>query len=307
MNIARKVEKLAPDAWIINFTNPAGIVTEAISRYTKAKIIGVCNVPITMHHMIANMLKSPFDQVQLQFAGLNHMVWVHQVTQNGKDVTRDVIEMLCDGAALTMNNIKEEPWPPEFLRAMGAIPCPYHRYFYQTREMLEEEIEAAKERGTRAEQVMQVEKELFELYADPQLDSKPEQLSFRGGSFYSEVALELIRSIHNNLGTQLVVNTANRGAIHGLPDDAVIETNCVIDAQGAHPLAFGALPEHMLALTQQVKAYERLTIEAAVHGDRDSALLALATNPLVGNAKIAQPLLEEVLEVNKPYLPQFNL
>jgi 6-phospho-beta-glucosidase len=306
LNIARRVEQLAPDAWIINFTNPAGIVTEAVSRYTKAKIIGLCNVPISMHHMIANMLKAPYAEVQLQFAGLNHMVWVHQVLQNGKDVTGKVLDMLCDGAALTMNNIKEEPWPPEFLRAVGAIPCPYHRYFYQTKEMLAEEIAAAAERGTRAEQVMQVEKELFELYADPHLDSKPEQLSFRGGSFYSEVALELIRAIHNNLGTQLVVNTANRGAIRGLPDDAVIETNCIVDAQGAHPLTFGQLPESMHALTQQVKAYERLTIEAAVHGDRRSGLLALVTNPLVANAQIAQPLLEEVLEVNKAYLPQFN-
>ncbi len=306
LNIARKVEQLAPDAWIINFTNPAGIVTETVSRYTKAKIIGLCNVPISMHHMIANMLQAPYAEVQLQFAGLNHMVWVHQVLQNGKDVTGKVLDMLCDGAALTMNNIKEEPWPPEFLRAVGAIPCPYHRYFYQTKEMLAEEISAAAERGTRAEQVMKVEKELFELYAAPHLDSKPEQLSFRGGSFYSEVALELIRAIHNNLGTQLVVNTANRGAIRGLPDDAVIETNCIVDAQGAHPLTFGQLPDSMHALTQQVKAYERLTIEAAVHGDRRSGLLALVTNPLVANAQIAQPLLEEVLEVNKAYLPQFN-
>lgn len=306
LDIARRVEKLAPDAWIINFTNPAGIVTEAVSRYTKAKIIGLCNVPISMHHMIANMLKAPYSEVQLQFAGLNHMVWVHQVTQNGLDVTDQVINMLCDGAALTMNNIKEEPWQPDFLRAVGAIPCPYHRYFYQTKEMLAEEIAAAAERGTRAEQVMKVEKELFELYADPHLDSKPKQLSFRGGSYYSEVALELIRAIHNNLGTQLVVNTANRGAIRGLPDDAVIETNCIVDAQGAHPLTFGTLPDAMHALTQQVKAYERLTIDAAVHGCRRSALLALVTNPLVGNANVAQPLLDEVLAVNAPYLPQFK-
>ncbi|MEE4407946.1 MULTISPECIES: 6-phospho-beta-glucosidase [unclassified Serratia (in: enterobacteria)] len=306
LDIARRVEKLAPDAWIINFTNPAGIVTEAVSRYTNAKIIGLCNVPISMHHMIATMLKSPYEDVQLQFAGLNHMVWVHQVLQNGHDVTDKVIDMLCDGAALTMNNIKEEPWQPDFLRAVGAIPCPYHRYFYQTKEMLAEEVTAAAERGTRAEQVMKVEKELFELYADPQLDSKPEQLSFRGGSYYSEVALELIRAIHNNLGTQLVVNTANRGAIRGLADDAVIETNCIVDAQGAHPLTFGTLPDAMHALTQQVKAYERLTIEAAVHGDRRSGLLALVTNPLVANANVAQPLLEDVLAVNAPYLPQFK-
>ncbi|VTR26142.1 6-phospho-beta-glucosidase [Serratia fonticola] len=151
-----------------------------------------------------------------------------------------------------------------------AIPCPYHRYFYQTKEMLAEEIAAAAERGTRAEQVMKVEKELFELYADPHLDSKPEQLSFRGGSFYSEVALELIRAIHNNLGTQLVVNTANRGAIRGLARRCCDRNQLYRRCSGAHPLTFGQLPDSMHALTQQVKAYERLTIEAAVHGDRRS-------------------------------------
>ncbi|PHM45011.1 phospho-beta-glucosidase [Xenorhabdus mauleonii] len=306
LEIARKVERLAPDAWIINFTNPAGIVTEAVSRYSKAKIIGLCNVPISMHHMIANMLQRPYQDVQLRFAGLNHMVWAHQVLVNGKDETAQVLELLCNGAELTMNNIREEPWPPEFLRALGAIPCPYHRYFYQTGKMLQEERESAASKGTRAEQVMQVERQLFELYADPSLDHKPEQLSFRGGSFYSEVALELISAIHNNLGTQLVVNTPNRGTIHGLPDDAVIETNCIVDAQGAHPLVFGHLPESMLALTQQVKAFERLTIEAAVHGDRKAALLALVSHPLVADAALDSTLLNEVLDINQMYLPQFQ-
>lgn len=306
LEIAHKVEALAPDAWIINFTNPAGIVTEAVSRYTHANIIGLCNVPISMHHTIAKMLNVASEDIELQFAGLNHMVWVHHVWLQGKDVTARVIGMLSDGAVLTMNNIKEEPWSADFLHALGAIPCPYHRYFYQTREMIADEQIVATKEGTRAEQVMQVEKELFALYADPQLDSKPEQLSFRGGSYYSEVALELIRAIHNNLGTQMVVNTSNNGAIHGLPNDAVVETNCIIDARGAHPLVFGELPPVMHALTQQVKTYERLTIEAAVHGDKQSGLLALVANPLVANAELAQKLIDEVLTLNRDYLPQFK-
>ncbi|WP_391529394.1 6-phospho-beta-glucosidase [Photorhabdus akhurstii] len=306
LDIAHKVEQLAPDAWIINFTNPAGIVTEAISRYSKAKIIGLCNVPVTMHHMIANMLQRPYQDVQLHFAGLNHMVWVHQVLVAGQDKTQQVLDMLCNGATLTMNNIQEAPWPPPLLKALGAIPCPYHRYFYQTRNMLQEEHEAAVAQGTRAEQVMKVEQELFELYADPELDHKPEQLSFRGGAFYSEVALDLICAIHNNLDSQLVVNTTNHGAIRGLPDDAVIETNCIINAEGAHPLTFGRLPDSMYPLTQQIKTYERLTIKAAVHGDRDAALLALITNPLVADVDIASPLLDDVLAINRDYLPQFQ-
>lgn len=306
LDIARRVERLAPDAWIINFTNPAGIVTEAVSRYSKAKIIGLCNVPVTMHHTIADMLKLPHDAVSLRFAGLNHMVWVHKVLANGRDATDEVIEMLCDGEQLSMNNIKAIPWPADLLRALKAIPCPYHRYFWQTRSMLEDELSDAAGKGTRAEQVMKVEASLFNLYADPSLDKKPEELSQRGGSFYSEVAVELINALHNNLGVEMVVNTANNGAIQGLPDDAVIETNCLIDALGAHPLTFGKLPPLMNGLTQQVKDFERLTIEAAVHGDKQKALLALVANPLVADVNLASVLVEEVLSINKAWLPQFG-
>jgi 6-phospho-beta-glucosidase len=259
-----------------------------------------------MQHMIGKMLDADESTLNLRFAGLNHMVWIHKVMLDHKDVTAEVIEMLCDGNALSMNNIKELPWPADFLRALKAIPCPYHRYFWLTPAMLADEIEAAKGKGTRAEQVMKVEQELFELYANPTLDEKPEQLSFRGGAYYSEVAVELINAIHNNLGKEMVVNTRNNGAIHGLDDDAVVETNSIIDAQGARPLAFGPLPPAMNGLTQQVKAFEHLTIEAAVHGCRESALLALVTNPLVGNVTDAQALLEEVLTLNRQWLPQFN-
>lgn len=306
LDIAGRVERLAPEAWIINFTNPAGIVTEAVSRHSSAKIIGLCNVPVTMHHMIADMLNLPHDEVSLRFAGLNHMVWVHKVLAAGRDATDEVIEMLCDGEQLSMNNIKAIPWPAELLRALRAIPCPYHRYFWQTRTMLEDELADADSKGTRAEQVMKVEASLFELYADPRLDKKPEALSQRGGSFYSEVAVQLIDALHNNLGVEMVVNTANNGAIQGLPDDAVIETNCLIDALGAHPLAFGKLPPLMNGLTQQVKDFERLTIEAAVHGDKNKALLALVANPLVADVNLATTLVEEVLSINQAWLPQFS-
>ncbi|WP_426444992.1 6-phospho-beta-glucosidase [Siccibacter colletis] len=306
LDIARRVEALAPDAWIINFTNPAAIVTEALQRHTRAKVIGLCNVPVAMHHMIAGMLNEPERDVRLRFAGLNHMVWVHQVWVRGENRTAQAIDMLCNGAVMSMNNIKEMPWPAPLLRALGAIPCPYHRYFYLSNTMLQEEQEAARGQGTRAEQVMKVEEELFALYRDPALAHKPEQLSFRGGAFYSTVALELIDAIHNDRGAELVVNTANRGAIQGLPDDAVIETNCIVNAAGAQPLVFGALAPAMHALTTQIKTYERLTIQAAVHGDREAGLLALTTNPLAGDAATASALLDEVLTLNREYLPQFT-
>lgn len=234
------------------------------------------------------------------------MVWVHKVLQGREDVTGKVIDMLCDGKALSMNNIKELPWPAEFLRALKAIPCPYHRYFWLTPAMLAEEIAAANTKGTRAEQVMKVEQELFALYADPQLEEKPEQLSFRGGAYYSEVAVELINAIYNNFGRGDGGEYPQQRRDSWLDDDAVVETNSIIDAQGARPLAFGPLPPAMNGLTQQVKAFERLTIEAAVHGCRESALLALVTNPLVGNVTDARALLDEVLTINRQWLTQFN-
>lgn len=305
LNIAKKIEKLAPDAWMLNFTNPAGIVTEAIQRFSNVKVIGLCNVPINMHYMIADMLEVDHAELELRFAGLNHLVWVHQVLRHGKDITDVVINELASGKTLTMNNILELPWPGEFLKALKAIPCPYHRYYYQTGQMMKEEREEAKEKGTRAEQVMKVEEELFRIYADKNIDCKPEQLGFRGGSFYSDVAVELMKAIHTNSGKVMVVNTRNNGTITGLPDDAAIETNCIIDAQGAHPLTFGKLPLSMNGLVQQIKDFERLTIQAAVYGDRGAAMLALASNPLVGNIVNVETLLNDVLEVNKVYLPQF--
>ena len=252
LEVARKVEALAPDAFIINFTNPAGIVTEAVSRYSRAKIIGLCNVPVTMHHMIADMLQAPHDQVKLRFAGLNHMVWVHQVMQQGRDVTDQVIEMLCAGHALSMNNIQEVPARPFPARAQRDS-LPLSPLLLANPRHAGGRDRSGRCKGTRAEQVMKVEEELFRLYADPQRDRKPEQLNFRGGAFYSEVAVDLIRNIHTNSGREMVVNCRNNGAIQGLPDDAVVETNCLIDALGAHPLAFGRLPPAMNGLTQQVK------------------------------------------------------
>ncbi len=306
LDICRDIEELSPNAWLINFTNPAGMVTEAVTKYSKVKVMGLCNVPINMHYSIARMLDHKPEQVSLDFAGLNHMVWVHRVMVGQEDKTQQVLEMLGQGASLNMNNIAEEAWDPELLKAIGAIPCPYHRYFYMQRAMLEEEIEAAGSRGTRAEQVMKTEEELFELYANPELKEKPKQLEKRGGAYYSEVSLQLIDAIWNDRKTVQVVNTRNNGAIRNLPDDAVVEINAIVDASGAHPLSFGTLPQQLDGLLQPVKTYESLAIEAIVHGDYTKAIAALATHPLMPDMVVAKQILDDIIEQNRAYLPQFN-
>ncbi|BDU35957.1 6-phospho-beta-glucosidase [Vibrio nigripulchritudo] len=306
LDICKDIEELAPNAWMLNFTNPAGLVTEAVHRHTKVKSMGLCNVPVSMTMMVAEMMDCEPHELQLDFAGLNHLVWVHQVWLHGEDITETVLEKVGDGANFSMKNIFEEPWDPDFLHALGVIPCPYHRYFYQTEAMLAEEKQSAEEVGTRAEQVMQTEKELFELYRDVNLDHKPEQLEQRGGAYYSDASLNLVDAIHNNLNAVHVVNVRNNGAIHTLPDDAVIECSSVVGSFGAKPLAVGAFPAEIRGLIHQVKAYEELAVEAAVTGSYEKSLMALANNPLVPDIAVAKAILDEILESNKPYLPQFG-
>ncbi|PJC87078.1 6-phospho-beta-glucosidase [Vibrio sp. HA2012] len=307
LDICRDIEELAPDAWMLNFTNPAGLVTEAVSKYTNVKSIGLCNVPVSMRMMIAEMMKCEPQDLQLEFAGLNHLVWVTKAWLHGKDITDLVLEKVGDGANFSMKNIFEEPWDPQFLKALGAIPCPYHRYFYQTGAMLAEEKESAEEKGTRAEQVMKTEQRLFDLYRDESLAEKPKELEERGGAYYSDASLNLVDAIYNDQNSIHVVNVRNNGTINTLPDDAIIECSSVIGRWGAKPLTIGQLPGKLSGLLHQVKAYEQLTIEAAVHGDYGQALMALASNPLVPDINCAKAILEDILRENSTYLPQFKL
>ncbi len=307
LDICRDIEELSPNAWMLNFTNPAGLVTEAVNKYTKVKSIGLCNVPVSMQMMIAEMMACEPDELQLEFAGLNHLVWVHRAWLAGEDITQQVLTKVGDGANFSMKNIWEEPWDPSFLKALNAIPCPYHRYFYQTDAMLAEETQSAQEQGPRAEQVMKTEAELFELYKQPDLDHKPAQLEERGGAYYSDASLNLVDAIYNNKNSIHVVNVLNNGAINSLPDDAVIECSAVIGSWGAKPLAIGELSPNISGLLHQVKAYEQLAIEAAVHGCYDSALMALANNPLVPDIGRAKAILDDILQQNSEFLPQFKL
>lgn len=307
LDICRDIEELSPNAWLINFTNPAGIITETVLRYTKVKTIGLCNVPIGMVNNVANVLGVSSDRVKIEFAGLNHMVYGKEIYLDGENVTCTVLEKLGDGASINMKNIPDLKWDVDFIKALGMIPCPYHRYFYMADEILKEEIVAFEEKkGTRAEQVMEIEKELFEKYTNPALDVKPEELEKRGGAYYSDAAVSLISAIYNDKEEIHTVNVKNNGAIATLDDDVVVEVNAVINKTGPKPVVVGQLPVKVNGLIQQVKSYELLTVKAGVEGDYYTALMALTANPLVASTNIAKNLLEDILSENKGYLPQFK-
>ena len=306
LTICKEIEEHSNNAWLINFTNPAGMVTEAVHKYTSVKAIGLCNVPINMKQMTANILEVDRKDVNMSFSGLNHLVYATEVVVNGQDKMETLISRIGEGRNMNMKNIHDAPWEESFLKALGALPCPYHRYYYMIDEMLIEEKEAAEKRGTRAEQVKVIEKELFKTYENPTLDVKPKELEERGGALYSEAAISLITSIVTNDHAIHTVNVVNNGAITQLPDDAVVEVSCVVNSDGAKPIQVGKLPPELNGLIQQVKAFEQLTIEAAVTGNKKKALLALVASPFVPSSKVAKELLHDLLEANQGYLPQFS-
>jgi 6-phospho-beta-glucosidase len=307
LDICRDMERLCPEAFLINFTNPSGVVTEAISRYAKIKTIGLCNNPINIENWIADKFRVAPSEVRVEFVGCNHLVWGNRVFVRGKDATREALEKLGGDSSMSMKNIPAQEWPRDLVTSLGAFPNPYHLYYYLHDVMLEELLEQHRAgKPTRGEEVKRVEAELFKKFQDPHLDVKPEELSKRGGALYSEAAVRLIDSIHNDRRDIQCVDTVNRGALLDLPDDVVVEVSCVITAQGPVPLTVGRLRPQILGLLQTIKAFEALTIQAAIHGDVDAALQALTINPLVPSVHAARGILKDVLAENADFLPQFR-
>lgn len=293
LDICRDLEELAPQAWLVNFTNPSGIVTEAVTRHSNTRVIGLCNNAINMERWFAREFDASPEETFIEFVGCNHLLWANRVWVRGTDVTDSLLERVAASGE----------WPRELIESLRAIPCGYHHYYYMPDEMLAKAQQAGK---TRGEEIIAIEKELFALYRDPDLTNKPEALSKRGGSLYSEAAVRLIVSIHSDRRDIQCVNTTNRGALSDLAPDSVVEVNCVIGADGPTPLAVGPLRPELRGLLQQVKAYEELTIQAAVTGDKGVALQALLANPLVPSVGMAKRLLEELLAAHAEYLPQFQ-
>ncbi|WP_040203959.1 6-phospho-beta-glucosidase [Neobacillus jeddahensis] len=307
MELAENVHTICPNAWIINFTNPAGIVTEALLKHSPhKKIIGVCNIPYNMRHSTAEILQVLPDDVTIEFVGMNHFVFGRKVVVKGIDRTDEVLEKLSTSTFdYSPANIVNLGWSKSFIQSLRMLPNPYHEYYFQTRDVLKKDIKAYQEHGTRAEIVQTLETSLFQLYKDPDLRDKPKELEKRGGAFYSDVACSLMESIYNNRGDIQTVNTMNNGAIPELPNDSVIEVNSLITKQGPQPLVVGELPTSIKGLIQQMKGFEQLVIRAAFSGNYHDAYTALLMNPLIADEKLAKIVLDELLEAHKEYLPQF--
>jgi 6-phospho-beta-glucosidase len=298
LDIALDMEKYAPDAWYINFTNPSGIITEALLKHTNLNVVGLCNNPINTIAAISEAFHVEPQDVFLEWMGLNHVNWVRRVFIKGVDMTQVLMDRLEEFA-----KIEEMPqFDPELVRTLGVFPTYYLQYYYYHPKHVKEAKAADKSRG---EVVLEVEKELLEKYADPNVLVKPEELAQRGGARYSEAALNLILSLMLDRRDVQIVVARNGSSIADLPPDVSVEVPCVIGAHGVTPLVMGHLPESIRALCQQAKAWESATVKAAVSGSRKDAVLALLQNPLVPDFPTAVALVDEMMEAHKQYLPQF--
>ena len=303
LEICREMEELAPDAWLINFTNPSGIITEAVKKHSKVRVLGLCNIPVGMLKDIAKLLSVASGRVTAEFVGLNHMNFIRDVYLDGISIMDALLEQYGEESLREkIEAISDIVWDLDFMKSLRMIPSPYHRYFYRTDTMLEEEKESLKSGGSRAMKVQEIERELFRLYADVNLAKKPKLLEERGGAYYSEAAISLISAVYNNKNENHIVNVRNEGTISNLPYDAVIEANCIVGRSGAKPLNIGMADVRIAGLLNAVKAYEQLTIEAAVSGDYHKALMALCANPLIHEFSDAKAILDEFLTAHHPYL-----
>ena len=306
LGVARDLREVgAPGAMLANFTNPAGLVTEALARYAPdVTAVGVCNAPIGASMRFIGALeeqlgeKIPLQRTSLKTLGLNHLTWHYGFTVDGEDLfprlfTRYVEEL---------RKAEHPEWDIATIEALRMVPNYYLAYYYYTGQKLK-----AQEAWppSRAEQVQEIEENLLREYAEPERTEPPDDLMKRGGAYYSTVATQLLNAHYNDLGEEHVVNTRHNGAVPGWPADWVLEMPCKIDAGGAHPLPAQPLPPACFGLVAQVKAYELLTVEAAVHGDRRAAYQAILAHPLGPSADKVQEVLDDLLDTNRPYLPQF--
>jgi 6-phospho-beta-glucosidase len=302
LKIAADMRELAPGALLVNFTNPAGLNTEALSRYAPdVPAVGVCNVPITTKMgMLKRLGLGDVEpaRAKLDTLGLNHLTWHRGFTVDGEDLWPQIMQSYVE----ELRASEHPAWDVRTVETLRMIPNGYLGYFYYTDQKI-----AAQEKWppSRAEQVMEIEKELFRQYAEPDRSTPPEGLMKRGGAYYSTLATQLLNAHYNNLGETHEVNVPQRGAVPGYPEDWVMELPCRVDAKGIHPLPAQPLPLACFGTVAQVKAYEILTVEAAVHGDRDAAYQALLTHPLGPSADKVGAVLDDLLETNKTYLPQF--
>ncbi|MEV2243899.1 6-phospho-beta-glucosidase [Streptomyces sp. NPDC049970] len=296
LDIAERVRRANPDAWIIDFTNPVGIVTRALLQ-AGHKAVGLCNVAIGFQRKFARLLDVAPHEVHLDHVGLNHLSWELGVRLGGPEGENVLPRLLAEHGGTIAGDLR---MPRQLVDRLGVVPSYYLRYFYAHDEVVRE----LGTKPSRAAEVAAMEKELLALYGDPALDEKPELLAKRGGAFYSEAAVDLAASLLAGGGSAVqVVNTANNGTLPFLPDDAVIEVQARVDGTGASPLAVPALDPLYAGLVGHVTAYEDLALDAALRGGRDRVFKALLSHPLVGQFEYAEALTDKLIAHNREHLP----
>jgi 6-phospho-beta-glucosidase len=288
LEIAERARELASSgAWIVDFTNPVGIVTRALLD-AGHRAIGLCNVAINFQRQIASHLGVPPERVLVDQVGLNHLTWIRAVWVDGLDVLSDVIDGYGDALA------HEIGLPRALIEELRAIPSYYLRYFYAEREVVQEQRMTT----PRAKTVAQIERQLLDMYRDPSLAEKPALLEQRGGAFYSEAATQLVASLLSDSGDVQVVDVRNGGVLDGLADDDVVEVPARVGRGGAVPVPQPPLAPELLGLVQHVASYERLAASAAARGDREAARLALLAHPLVREYRLSETMLDRLLAVD---------
>jgi 6-phospho-beta-glucosidase len=293
LDIAERARQRAePDAWIIDFTNPVGIVTRALLDFGH-RAIGLCNVAIGFQRRFAGYLGVEPDKVDLDHVGLNHLTWERAAIVDGIDRLPEIL------SAHGADEAARVGAPESVLQEIAAVPSYYLRYFWAHDEV----VEAERGQPTRAQQVAEMERQLLEMYADPTLDRKPELLGKRGGAFYSEAAVALLASLVTGKGDRQVVNVRNAGTLPFLSDEAVIEVSATIGKDGAVPVPVAPLSPLMSGLVAHVSGYEELALDAALRGGRDRVYMALLAHPLIGQYDPAGKLADRLVAENQAFLP----
>ncbi|RNG18858.1 6-phospho-beta-glucosidase [Streptomyces botrytidirepellens] len=294
LDIAERVRRRNPDAWIVDFTNPVGIVTRALLT-AGHRAVGLCNVAIGFQRKFAKLLGVAPGEVTLEHVGLNHLTWERAVRIGGPDGEDVLPKLLAEHGDAIADDLR---MPRDLVDRLGVVPSYYLRYYYQHDAVVRE----LRTKPSRAAEVAAIERELLEMYGDPALDEKPELLSRRGGAFYSEAAVDLTSSLLRDSGEVRIVNAFNDGTLPFLPDDAVIEVPAAVDATGAKPLPVRPLEPLYAGLVAHVTAYEQLALEAALKGGRERVFQALLSHPLIGQIDCAEKLTDDLIAHNREHL-----
>jgi 6-phospho-beta-glucosidase len=299
LEVAHAMEELTPDGYLINFTNPAGINTEAVLKHSTINTVGLCNVPIGMIMECVKHMGGAWSDYKLDYVGLNHLSWVRRFEKDGLDITKQVLEAFFAHAEEEWEDPETRANMLEAMKSLGMFCNYYLQYFYSTKSVLRELREKGK---TRGEEVTEIEQALFAKYQDTNLMEKPKELGKRGGAHYSTAAFNLLEAIENDLGNEQIVCCRNEGAVPTFDADVSVEVTATITKAGAKAIAQKAPELPIRGLMQQIKAYESMTVAAAVEGDREKAFQAMLLNPLMPGATESRALLDELLQINEPHL-----